>query len=80
MSISNIKTILDRISVATDESPIVVFKSLGQKGIELDAVFGSTFATSESIKNNERIFVGSYHQRHDTGRIERELKRAKDIF
>ena len=60
MSTATINVIMDRISMATKASPIVVFTVMGEHfEASLDAVF-LTVQTKVRIKNRYSCFVGSF--------------------
>ena len=61
MSVSTINIIADRVSVATKESPIAIFKVACTKADhKFDAVFGSTVATQLRIDGGNPAFVGLF--------------------
>jgi hypothetical protein len=67
MTVTSERTIEDRITTATSESPIAVFdakkydpRDLTNKTI-LDAVFASTFHTRDRIQFGDPNFIGCYH-------------------
>ena len=68
----DIAAIIERIKVATEHSPIAVFKSR----YGLDAVFGNT-ATTQDMMVNSDAFVGLYHKDMNLDRIYIELGKAE---
>lgn len=58
MAATNINTILQRVSVATPESPIAVFRI----GNNLHSTFGSTVRTQEWIIAGKPELIGLFHR------------------
>ena len=57
MTQSTLDLIMDRISVATNESPIAVFKVNGK----LDALFASTAETKQLLSTKPSNLVGVFY-------------------
>ena len=74
MSLSTLDIIIDRIKLATEESPIVVFKQPMEKN--LNAVFADTVFTKRWIKYKEFFFVGNFHRNMELDEVKRQLKAA----
>ena len=60
MSVAIFAVVMDRIKVAKRDSPIAVFVKIENKRMFLDAVFFSTVATKNEIKNNSRVLIGHF--------------------
>jgi len=69
---TDIPTILKRVEVAREESPIIVFVNYG----ELYAFFGNTVKSERMRVKCKENYVGSYYHGLSVDRIERELKQA----
>lgn len=71
MSIMTVDLIMERIKIATPDSPIAVFRSaiIGQ----LDAVFAETVETRRVIRSAEKQLVGVYHRGMELSCVEKFL-------
>ena len=71
MSIMTVDLIMEKIKIATPESPIAVFKCdiIGQ----LDAVFAETVETRRVIRSAEKQLVGVYHKGMELSCVEKFL-------
>ncbi|MGB4498520.1 MAG: hypothetical protein WBI40_07465 [Methylococcaceae bacterium] len=77
MSESIISVIMDRISVASEISPIAVFKSTSSKKDsdfpKLNAVFANTVQTQFLIKNELGEFIGVFTKNDDKEKVKSTL-------
>jgi len=79
MSIGTVKTIIDRIKVATVLSPIAVFKETNDEAIEvLNAVFADTVETRKRIANNYYGYIGTFDRTMNMADIRKQLRQALD--
>ena len=69
MSLSTVPLIQIRIKAASPASPIAVFKLAAPGRGQLEAVFGSTFATRRSVRHNNPLFVGYFHNDMDVDEV-----------
>ena len=63
MSKSSIATVLTRIAVATEESPIAVFYT--DDPAEFEAVFAAPITTKRLILASGDRYIGTYHRGSD---------------
>ena len=71
---SNINTILDRILIATPDSPIAVFYNRQKGSSNLVAVFGSTILTRKLVAEDE--FVGMFDRTMSFSKTAEKLRFA----
>lgn len=74
MSIMSVKLIMERIAIATPNSPIAVFRY--GKSKYLNAMFGSTVRTMQQIRNGDPDLIGIYDKTMNAHEIELELMRV----
>ena len=72
MSVSNIRTVIDRIKVASPESPIAVFFERTNSGTQLNAMFYNSINTRRRIEIDEKRLIGVFDRR--------DTERAKDLL
>jgi hypothetical protein len=60
MSLTTIPNLLERIAVASKDSPIAVFRTPGPVDDRLDAIFASTYWSQRIIKSNPINLIGVY--------------------
>jgi hypothetical protein len=77
MTVQTVEMIKDRISIATEESPVAVFSIYEQGFKKLDAVFASTVQTQKRIKMSCSDLVGVFHQ--DSENISKKLRKALNV-
>lgn len=61
MTTQNLATTLQRISVATPESPIVVFNTPGHAEGDYNTMFAQTVRNQKLIKNGGKALIGVFH-------------------
>ena len=71
MSESNLQQVMTRISGATPESQIAVFRTGHPE--KLNAVFSSTVVTQKMISDKDHKFIGTYDRTMDLQKIKRTL-------
>ena len=76
MTVSDPKTIIERIKAAEESSPIAVFK-VKPTGL-LDAVFANTSESQKLIRDGGGL-VGVFHGEHDLDRVRHELNTAAEL-
>ena len=75
--ISGIERVMDRISVATEHSPIAVFKTTDEfDNSALLSVFANTVETQKMIAAGKYDFVGEFDQGHRPKWVRNILVRA----
>lgn len=70
---------IDRISVATPESPVAVFSRIGQQkpsAGNLYSYFSNTIQTQELINSSENDCLGVFHNEMDMKKIFKKLSSA----
>lgn len=77
MSVSSVKIILDRISVASTSSPIAVFVVPNGGKYGLDAVFADTYETQRRTKTHSSGYIGSFTKFGNEREIELKLNDAQ---
>mgnify|MGYP006970117917 CR=1 FL=1 len=78
MSVSSVKSVMSRISTATIESPIAVFKIKYEDGV-LESVFAATLACQKKINLAGSDYVGTFSRADDLEDINRRLRVAANI-
>jgi hypothetical protein len=73
MSYSNVDAIMERIKIATKQSPIAVFT--GSRG--LNAVFGATIDTLTKINYEPENYVGMFYGEMDQAEVRDILEKIK---
>lgn len=72
---STVEIIMGRIEMATEESPIAVFRPPVKCG-RLNAVFGATVITKQQIAEGGSNLIGLFHKRMDLVNVKRQLSAA----
>lgn len=67
------KMILDRISVATPESPIAVFRHVQNEKIVFSAIFADTIKSRKLLAKKPSNLVGVFDRTHEPDDIKRAL-------
>ena len=77
MSLQGVGVIMERIKLATQESPITVFKIDNFRDTKnLDAFFGATAFGKALVKNYPDRLVGTYSRMDDPKKVLQELTEA----
>ena len=68
------RIIMDRIAVATELSPIIVYKFNKGDSVCLYSCCANTFAAQQRIRDNDPDIVGVYHAAMNKIAVRRELR------
>ena len=66
MTTATLQTIMERMKVATPESPLAVFR-VGSSGMEYDCCFGATIAAQKRIKDSKSFIMLVHRDRSKEG-------------
>lgn len=76
MSRATLNTIMQRISIATEQSPVMVFDS-GDPN-KFNCVFGSTIESKQQLKNPKDRLVGVFHNGMNKHNVRVSLQKEFD--
>ena len=76
MSQCTIDWVMSRIKVATDQSPVAVFKMPGSTTM-FNVVFESTVITKSRINHGDDLLIGIFHQNMSTEWVREQILCSK---
>ena len=79
MSLANIPLIMIRIQVATEDSPIAVFKTHAGQRNKLESLFAKTIKTEARIKKDYKNLVGVFNKTMAPSKVINQLYLFLDI-